>query len=82
MSKSTINILLISPFPPPMGGIAHWASMIYEYSLRRKDIQIQILNIAPAWRSIHSIGILRRSFGGGGQLIVDLVKLYAGKILM
>lgn len=33
-----LNICLVSPFPPPYGGIAHWTSMVTKYAGGRADV--------------------------------------------
>jgi len=51
--------------------------MICEHALQQDDVDITVLNTAPTWRSIHSVGLMRRSIGGGAQLVIDLVRLMA-----
>ena len=40
-----MKILLISPLPPPAGGIALWTQQYLEY-MSEKDIQVDVVNIA------------------------------------
>jgi glycosyltransferase involved in cell wall biosynthesis len=73
--KKELNICLISPMPPPYGGIAHWTSMVNAYAMDRDDIKISIVNTAPRWRSLHKVGFWLRVVGGGLQLIRDALRL-------
>lgn len=70
-----VQVCLVSPFPPPYGGIAHWTSMVTAYAQGREDAQITLINTAPSWRSLHSDGILLRAVGGGIQLVRDAWRL-------
>lgn len=79
MTDLSIRICLVSPFPPPYGGISHWTSMMMEYASSRPDVELLVVNTAPRWRSIHSNGILLRVVGGGLQLLRDFVRL--GRVL-
>lgn len=77
-----IQVCLVSPLPPPYGGIAHWTSMVMAYARSRADTEITLINTAPSWRSQHSNGILLRSVGGGIQLLRDawrLIKTLRGR---
>lgn len=75
MISPPIRLCLVSPVPPPYGGIAHWTALISAYAKNRQDIIISQVNTAPTWRSIHQTGIFIRSIGGSLQLLLDIVKL-------
>ena len=75
MSGTPLNVCLVSPLPPPYGGIAHWTAMMEAYSAARPDVQLVVVNTAPRWRSIHNDGVLLRAVGGGLQLLRDVVRL-------
>jgi len=75
MAKISTNVCLVSPLPPPYGGIAHWTSMIVEYASKNEDVTFVVVNTAPRWRAIHRIGLLVRSIGGGIQLLRDVSRL-------
>lgn len=77
-----IQVCLVSPFPPPYGGIAHWTSMVTAYARSRSDAELTLINTAPSWRSQHNDGVLLRAVGGGIQLLRDtwrVVKALRGK---
>jgi glycosyltransferase involved in cell wall biosynthesis len=43
-----VKVLLVSPMPPPYGGISHWTSMILGYSrMRPGAAAIRVLDTAP-----------------------------------
>lgn len=64
------NILLVSPYPPPYGGIANWTKMIVEHM---KDpavgVQLHLVNTAPKRRATEGRGILERIVGGGTAML-------------
>lgn len=75
MTRMPVHLCLVSPVPPPYGGIAHWTALISAYAKDREDIKISHINTAPNWRSIHQTGIFIRSFGGSMQLFLDIARL-------
>jgi glycosyltransferase involved in cell wall biosynthesis len=64
VSDSLLRVCMVSPLPPPYGGISHWTSMICRYAYIRKDIQLQIIDIAPRWRAVHDLTLWKRLIGG------------------
>ena len=63
------NILLVSPYPPPYGGIANWTKMIVEYM---KDpavgVNLHLVNTAPKRRATEGRGLLERVVEGGASM--------------
>lgn len=60
-----MKILLITPFPPPMGGIANWSKLVYDYlSENTSDVEVRYINTAPKKRSADGRTIFNRIFGG------------------
>lgn len=72
-----LRVCLVSPLPPPYGGIAHWTSMMVSYASGRTDVKFEVVDTAPRWRSIHQDGVLRRAIGGAFQLLRDVAALLA-----
>jgi len=66
-----MKICLVSPLPPPLGGISVWSRSILDY-LKRHDIICYQIDIAPRWRKIYIKNKLIRAVGGGIQFIHDL----------
>ena len=77
MKKS--KLLLVSPMPPPYGGIARWTEQLIGYLSENAIIDYKHLDIAVRWRSVHG-GILLRIFGGVFQLLYNWLKLIANLI--
>lgn len=73
---SSINLCLIAPLPPPYGGIAHWSGLITRYASKRDDVNLDVIDIAPRWRTIHDLSLLKRSIGGLAQMVGDLYSLF------
>lgn len=63
------NILLVSPYPPPYGGIANWTKMIVGYM---KDpavgVNLHLVNTAPKRRATEGRGMLERIVEGGTSM--------------
>lgn len=63
------NILLVSPYPPPYGGIANWTKMMVEYM---KDpsvgVNLHLVNTAPKRRATEGRGIIERIVEGGTSM--------------
>ncbi len=71
------RIVLVSPKPPPTGGIARWTEIVLAEASRRADISIDHIDTAPRWRSIHHTGVPRRLLGGAVQGARDAITLKA-----
>jgi glycosyltransferase involved in cell wall biosynthesis len=68
---NTLRVLLISPVPPPYGGIAHWTLLLKEWLSGENGIALQQVDTAPHWRAIHNLNIFQRLICGGIQGIRD-----------
>lgn len=73
MTKHPLKICLVSPLPPPYGGISHWTEMVSKYAESRVDVQFSIINTAPRWRAIHDRSLWKRAIGGGLQFVRDIL---------
>lgn len=78
MKKS--KLLLVSPVPPPYGGIARWTEQLLGYLSKNPIIDYKHLDIAVRWRSVHG-GVLLRLFGGSVQLFYNYLKLIINLIV-
>lgn len=82
VSKANQNkphVALISPFPPPNGGIANW-SLLVKQQLDREKYPYQIINIAPKSRFTDGRGLFQRITDGFATTfgaITSLNKLYS-----
>ena len=59
-----MNILLISPEPPPYGGIANWTAMMKDYVKNTEDV-IRTIDISPKKRATEGRTIFHRVFISG-----------------
>jgi len=75
MEEDRLRILLVSPQPPPYGGISHWTRMICNYAVDRENVEIVVLDTATRWRKIHENQLWRRAFGGFAQFVRDFIRL-------
>lgn len=67
------KLLLVSPLPPPYGGIARWTEQLLSYLDKCKSIDYAHLDTAVRWRSVHG-GVWVRLIGGTFQLIFNFFK--------
>lgn len=63
------KICLVSPFPPPYGGIANWSNMIKSHYDKSGEYELKIIDIAPKTRSTEGRGIFSRVFVSGFQML-------------
>lgn len=59
-----MKILLLSPLPPPIGGIASWTINVLDYYKSREDITVVHQNTAIKSRAITDSVILSRLYAG------------------
>lgn len=74
------KLLLVSPLPPPYGGIARWTEQLLDFLNKNSVIEYKHLDIAVRWRSVHS-SVLLRLFGGNIQLFYDYLRFIINLIL-
>jgi glycosyltransferase involved in cell wall biosynthesis len=70
-----MKICLISPIPPPYGGIAHWTAMIHHFVQRHTTVELLQVDTAPRWRNIYDHAAYKRILGGGLQFVRDHIAL-------
>lgn len=71
----SLSVLIVSPLPPPYGGISHWSSLIKAYAEKVGGVKLFWIDIAPRWRASHSLNLYIRMFGGLFQLMRDFLFL-------
>lgn len=69
-----MRVLLVSPFPPPSGGIGRWAVQISNEARRRENILILPVDISPRWREVDDLRVWKRVIGGSLQLFRDFFR--------
>ncbi len=73
--NAALRVCLVSPLPPPYGGIAHWTMLLHQYAAKQNGIHFLQLDIASRWRAIDELAVLKRLVGGFLQLLVNILKL-------
>jgi len=71
------QVCLISPKPPPMGGIGRWTTIILANSLAATRCNISHINSSPIWRKSHDFKILSRLFDGLISMCCQIIGLFA-----
>jgi glycosyltransferase involved in cell wall biosynthesis len=72
-----IRVCLVSPLPPPYGGIGNWTQLVVAHARGRGDVAIDLVDVSPRWRAFHDMAVWKRTVGGGLQLLRDLAQLSA-----
>lgn len=68
---SPLKVLLISPLPPPAGGIASWSIGVIRELDKRSDVLLTHLDTAVRWRSTNDRRLIARIVGGTLQALID-----------
>lgn len=71
-----IKICLVSPLPPPLGGIGLWTTQIHRWAASNPQIHIDQIDISPRWRTIDDTVRWKRVIGGGMQFVRDILCFY------
>ena len=65
VNNSTLKVLLVSPLPPPVGGIASWTPNIIKYYANNgSNIKLTLLNSALKGKTITSNSLVKRYYSG------------------
>ncbi len=70
-----MRMCLVSPLPPPFGGIAVWTESIIKYSRWPESMQFISVDTAVRWRSLNNMKASIRVIGGSLQAVRDTLKL-------
>lgn len=68
---SSLRVLLVSPLPPPSGGIGRWAVLLLDWMAARPDVSVRTVDISPRWRAPEDMKLWKRVVGGGLQGLRD-----------
>jgi glycosyltransferase involved in cell wall biosynthesis len=71
MSARPLRVCLVAPLPPPYGGIANWTVLVRRYTQMRSDVNLEIIDTAPRWRTIEDFTLWKRAGGGGLKLVLN-----------
>lgn len=68
--RRPLKVLLVSPLPPPYGGISHWTRMVADHAENRSDLCLRVVDTSPSQRRHHLVNSMwRRSLEGIGRLL-------------
>jgi len=74
--KKKHTVCLISPLPPPNGGIGRWTVLIKRYVEQVSGLDVRIIDTSPRWRAIDDLAVWKRIVGGGLQLSRDMLFIF------
>lgn len=80
MGSSHIRVLLVSPLPPPRGGIARWTEMVTGHLATRSDIHLEVLDTSVRLRSPQSGSRVSRLVAGSVEAVWTICR-FAVRIL-
>lgn len=66
-----LRLLLVSPKPPPNGGIGRWTVLMLRWLRNQNGVELRHVDISPRWRAIDDVGFIKRLAGGGLQGVRD-----------
>jgi len=76
MKTKKLRVLLMSPLPPPAGGIASWTEQLMRYAECENDVQVDLIDTSVSWRAVTDNSIPKRIFGGSIQAIRNAGQLW------
>jgi glycosyltransferase involved in cell wall biosynthesis len=71
-----MGIVLMSPVPPPAGGIGSWTELLLNTLKDRSEFSFSLINTAVKWRRMNDLNLLKRVVGGSLQALWDSMRLY------
>jgi len=74
MSEVLLKVCLVSPVPPPHGGIGRWTTLVHRWIQRTGQVRLSQVDISPRWRAIDDLVVWKRVIGGGLQLVADYLR--------
>lgn len=75
MMMRRLRVLLVSPLPPPAGGIARWTQLVTAHLADRDEVVVRVVNTALRLRSPHSSSAVRRVAAGSVEAVWTIVRL-------
>lgn len=74
-SPRPVRVCLVSPLPPPYGGISHWTRLIASHARSRRSVVFTHVDTAPRNRAVYELSAVRRVLQGAPQIITVAVAL-------
>lgn len=69
--QKSLRVLLVSPLPPPSGGIGRWTVLLLDWVQHQQDLEVRVVDISTRWRAVDEMELWKRFFGGAIQGIRD-----------
>lgn len=76
-----LKVLLVSPIPPPNGGIQTWSLLLIAWLENRPNILLRHVNTSPRWRGTADLNIPKRLVGGSIQGLWEVYNLLVGLLV-
>jgi glycosyltransferase involved in cell wall biosynthesis len=70
-----IKVLLVSPLPPPSGGIATWTKILLEEVKRYPGVEVKHIDVAVRWKSNVNRSRFLQLMGGSLQGLRDIIRV-------
>lgn len=70
-----MKVLLVSPIPPPVGGIASWTLNLINYLKDNDGVRVVLVNTALRLKSITNKSIVFRVLNGGLGFAINFIKI-------
>jgi len=64
-----VKVCLVSPVPPPYGGISNGTRLMRRYAARNSRVQFLQVDTNVRWRPVYDLTTAKRMIGGGFQLL-------------
>ena len=74
ISPDTLRVLLVSPLPPPSGGIVRWTVLLLEWMQMQPGVLMRTVDISPRWRALEDLKLWKRVVGGMLQGMRDALR--------
>jgi glycosyltransferase involved in cell wall biosynthesis len=71
MNVKYIKVCLVSPVPPPHGGMGRGTDLVHQWVAGEPLISVAQVDTSPRWRAIDDLVVWKRIIGGSFQLIYD-----------
>ena len=64
-----VKVCLVSPVPPPYGGISNGTRLMRRFAARNSRVQFLQVDTNVRWRPVYDLATAKRMIGGGFQLL-------------
>lgn len=75
MGDGPLKICLVTPLPPPNGGMGKWAKLICDHAGRQCDVALRVVDVSPRWRAIDDMVVWKRVVIGGLTMLWHAMKV-------